>query len=189
MTDQRIQYGERLVGAGHPTLADTINRHALVEHNSDGTHKYGGKLFAYQHTPVSHTGNTTETVLASFTIPGGTMGPNGTLDYMAIFGFSGGANTKTIRARLGGIGGTVIWTYGIGSTVLSSGTRRTLSNRNSESSQIARGPGSVIEGSSTTANATFAVNTAVDQTLVFTGQLVNSADTVSLEDAFVMVFR
>lgn len=39
MADQRILYTERMVGAGHPTLADTLNRLSLVEHNTDGTHK------------------------------------------------------------------------------------------------------------------------------------------------------
>ncbi len=38
MADQRIQYTEELVGAGHPTKADTLNRLVLVEHNPDGTH-------------------------------------------------------------------------------------------------------------------------------------------------------
>lgn len=39
MTDQTIQYTEKMVGANHPALADTLNRLALVEHNNDGTHK------------------------------------------------------------------------------------------------------------------------------------------------------
>lgn len=38
--DQRIQYNERMVGANHPTLSDTLNRLTLVEHNSDGTHSF-----------------------------------------------------------------------------------------------------------------------------------------------------
>jgi hypothetical protein len=37
--DQRIQYNEYMVGANHPTKADTLNRLVLVEHNADGTHK------------------------------------------------------------------------------------------------------------------------------------------------------
>ncbi len=37
--DQRIQYTEEMVGAGHPTKSDTLNRLTLVEHNTDGTHK------------------------------------------------------------------------------------------------------------------------------------------------------
>ncbi|MBI2178106.1 MAG: hypothetical protein HYU38_07205 [Candidatus Tectomicrobia bacterium] len=39
MADQRAQYTEEAVGAGHPTKADVVNRLALVEHNTDGTHK------------------------------------------------------------------------------------------------------------------------------------------------------
>ena len=40
MADQRAQYTEEAIGAGHPTKSDTVNRLALVEHNSDGTHGY-----------------------------------------------------------------------------------------------------------------------------------------------------
>ncbi len=42
MADQRIQYTEEMVGAGHGTKADTLNRLGLVEHNNDGTHKGAG---------------------------------------------------------------------------------------------------------------------------------------------------
>ena len=38
MADQRIVYTEEMVGAGHPTKTDTLNRLALVEHATDGTH-------------------------------------------------------------------------------------------------------------------------------------------------------
>ncbi len=41
MADQRIQYTEEEVGAGHPTKADTLNRLGLVEHGNDGTHNTG----------------------------------------------------------------------------------------------------------------------------------------------------
>ena len=40
MSDQRIQYNEEMVGAGHPTKEDTLNRLALVETGSDGHGKY-----------------------------------------------------------------------------------------------------------------------------------------------------
>ncbi|MCB2227257.1 MAG: hypothetical protein KQH53_11320 [Desulfarculaceae bacterium] len=39
MADLRIAYDEEMVGAGHPTKEDTLNRLVLAEHNSDGTHK------------------------------------------------------------------------------------------------------------------------------------------------------
>jgi len=39
MADQRILYNEEMVGANHPTKADTLNRRGNVEHEQDGTHK------------------------------------------------------------------------------------------------------------------------------------------------------
>jgi len=38
MADQIIQHNEKMVGANHGTLDDTLNRLTLVEHNTDGTH-------------------------------------------------------------------------------------------------------------------------------------------------------
>lgn len=40
MADQRILASEYLIGANHPTLTDTLNRLTLIEHNTDGSHKY-----------------------------------------------------------------------------------------------------------------------------------------------------
>ena len=40
MANQRILATEGMVGYGHPTKADTLNRFGMVEHNEDGTHKY-----------------------------------------------------------------------------------------------------------------------------------------------------
>lgn len=39
MADERLQHTEQMVGAGHATKTDTLNRLTLIEHNSDGTHK------------------------------------------------------------------------------------------------------------------------------------------------------
>jgi len=40
MADQRILATENMIGASHPTLADTLNRLTLVSHENDGTHKF-----------------------------------------------------------------------------------------------------------------------------------------------------
>lgn len=50
MADLSIQYTEEMVGANHPSKADTLNRMALVEHNNTGVHK---DLFAIN---VKHKG-------------------------------------------------------------------------------------------------------------------------------------
>ena len=52
MADQSIQYTEEMVGAGHGTKADTLNRHSLIEHNTDGTH--GALTTAAPATPTAN---------------------------------------------------------------------------------------------------------------------------------------
>lgn len=52
MADQTLKYNEAIVGSGHPTMNDTANRLALVEHNTDGTHKGASVLTAIGATPV-----------------------------------------------------------------------------------------------------------------------------------------
>ena len=39
MADETIKYLERMTGAGHPTLPDTLNRLTLTEHTSGGSHR------------------------------------------------------------------------------------------------------------------------------------------------------
>lgn len=63
MADQRIQYTENMVGAGHPTLDDTLNRLTLVEHDTDGTHK--------DITVLSINGTVLAETTSGFTIEGG----------------------------------------------------------------------------------------------------------------------
>lgn len=49
MADLRIAYSELMVGANHPTKADTLNRLPLAEHNNDGTHKAPLGNFVAEH--------------------------------------------------------------------------------------------------------------------------------------------
>ena len=58
MTDQRAQYTEEAIGAGHPTKADTINRLALVGHNNDGSHKHWVDVVEYGATGDGTTDDT-----------------------------------------------------------------------------------------------------------------------------------
>lgn len=244
MTDTRIQYTEKMVGAGHPTLADTLNRLALVEHNNDGTHKYvyipvtekgaasgvaeldassliplgrlpavltgkdadsvdgfhgaslaksgansditslsglttplsraqGGSgyaqaiapVFASQNTAVSITGTAVATVLASFVIPGGTMGANGMLRISPLFVSDGVlANLKGYTVKFGGQNFTAA---SVAASPYVTGVS-TIRNRNSESIQVANrflGFTSQVN----TINFTGTVNTAADQTLELVG--------------------
>lgn len=40
MADQTIQHTEEMVGAGHATKSDTLNRALLIEHGNDGKHTF-----------------------------------------------------------------------------------------------------------------------------------------------------
>lgn len=130
---------------------------------------------------VSLTGTLTHTVLATVTIPAGAMGANGMLRIRSLWTHTNNANGKTLRYILGGIGGTVICGVGV-STSLTTVLERTVTNRNSASSQICEFSNNTNSYSTTTAAVvTMSVNTANAQDLVFTGTLASTGDTITLE--------
>jgi hypothetical protein len=133
---------------------------------------------------VSHTGNTDETVLATVTIPAGAIGPNGQLLIQALWAFTG-TNTKTPRIRLGGIGGSIFYAAAH-TTNLSCTSITRIGNRNAANSQVA-GVVSIASGVGASASGVFtaAVDTSAEVTLVFTGQLTNTGEAISIESYFV----
>jgi len=136
---------------------------------------------------ASHTGDTAETQLASLTLPGGAMGPNGVLRVTTLWSYSNSANSKTLRVRLGGLSGTAFQANAV--TTSNIGVmQRTIQNRNSQSSQIGFNIANAVSyttvGSGTSV-ATGAVDTSVDQSLVITGQLASAGETVTLESCLV----
>lgn len=135
---------------------------------------------------VSLTGSTSETVLKTVTIPANSLGPNGVLNVTFFVSYPNNANTKTLRIRLGGIGGTIVLADAP-TTTTSTRYNRTIQNRNSLTSQIAGTGGGGGYGSSGSAILTSAINTANAFDLVITGQLADGADTLILESALVEI--
>ncbi len=140
------------------------------------------RVLAASAAAVSHTGNTSETTLATITIPAGAMGPNGLVRVEATYSFTSNANNKTAIFRFGGTGGTQ-YLATIGTTQGHARFSRTISNRNSASSQVGAshnnaggwgvgGGGAVL---------TSAINTSAAVDLLIRGQLANAADTITLE--------
>lgn len=137
-------------------------------------------ILAQSGVPSALTGTTAETTLATITIPGGMMGPNGSLRIQFEFSNTNNANLKTYRMYYGGLSG-----YGFfGQTVTTSATGlvdRGFRNRNSVSVQISPGTGLFGPGVTGGAMITGAVNSNNDQQLIITGQLAVGTDTFTLE--------
>jgi Protein of unknown function (DUF2793) len=145
------------------------------------------RVLAASAVAASHTGNTTETALATIALPAGAMGPNGVLRVTGVITGTNSANNKTWRLRLGGSGGTEFASFGLttnGTGVL----HRLISNRNNAASQVSMALNSTNAfGNSTTAPATGAIDTANAQDIVISGQLANASETVTLESYMVEV--
>lgn len=146
----------------------------------------GWKVLAKSAAGVSHTGNTSETALATIAIPAGAMGPNGAIRVTILGNGTNSGNSKIIRVRFGGAGGTQY----LASTTTTSPVVRMqgeISNRNSQSSQVGNNylttggwhVGTVIETSS--------VDTSSAVDLVITGQLAAGGETVTVESFLVEV--
>jgi hypothetical protein len=142
------------------------------------------RVLAASAVPVSLTGSTSEVALATVTIPGGAMGPNGMLRITAHYSLTNSGNSKAVRWEFGA-GLLHAWpATGVGSLVM----QKLVHNRNAEDAQVTGVSGTAIFlGSSTSALITASVDTSVDQDLAFTGQLANSGETLTLESYVVEI--
>ena len=135
-------------------------------------------------TAGAYVGGTAEVILASLIIPGGSMGANGMIRAQSSWGCSNSANNKTARTRFDG----VLFGQQVQTTVASFGMMNGIKNRGNPAIQFQAGSGS---GSSSTAlgsnpsssaiNAQSTINTAVDTTLTFRGQLAVATDFLVLD--------
>lgn len=133
---------------------------------------------------VSHTGDTNETTLATATLPAGAMGVNGQVIIEATYAFTG-TNSKTPRVKFGG---TVVAGLAV-TTSLSGNFRTRIANRNAANSQVWMPPGlSTHFGITSVTVSTSAIDTASAVTILFTGQLTNTGETISLQSYQIRVF-
>lgn len=139
-------------------------------------------VFQQSSVAVTHTGDTSETTLATITLPGGAMGANGRVRITTIWSANNDASNKTLRVKFGGTN------YFAQNITTQQGWRHQneIGNRNSASSQI--GNQNNAFGSLSAAPTTSAVDTTSDVTILLTGQLADGADSVTLESYVVEVF-
>lgn len=142
-------------------------------------------VLAASNARVEHTGDTTKTTLATVTVPGGCMGPNGSVEIEHMHSATSSANSKTHTLEFNGASLALMSVSPTTSPVQLA--KHFVANRASVSSQVA-GPFAVAGGWGAGAAVQLtAINTANDVDLTFTGQLTNSGETIRLERYLVEV--
>jgi hypothetical protein len=147
-------------------------------------------VLASSGTAVSGAADTNENVLATITIPGGSMGANGQLWVYTLWSYTNSANTKTLRVRLGGAAGTQVLAIGQSASTHFADFR-IIQNVNAQNSQIFFDRGSIPHPGATSAgaNITAAIDTSATTTLVLSGQKASAGETLTLSSYSVMVVR
>jgi len=135
---------------------------------------------------TSLTGTTTETTLATIPIKGGVLGVNGKLRLYILGTVTNNANTKSFRLKYAS---TPLWqvahTTAVGVTA-----QILFLNKNSESSQVTSLYNSSGTGGGTASAVTpSSIDTSVDFSLTITGQLANSADSISVTAIFAEIMQ
>lgn len=132
---------------------------------------------------VSLTGTTTETTLATVTIPAGLLGSNGKIIVYPLWTMTNSAGQKNFKLKLGGQP-----CYQVGLTTSAhSASLLLVRNFNSVSAQKTSSGLSAGLGVTTATISNTTVNTAIAQDLTITGQLANGTDTMTLEGFFVEI--
>ena len=135
------------------------------------------KVLAVQNTEVVSPSNTNENTVYSFSVPGGTIGNNGSLRICTQFLCTNNANVKTLRIKFGGV--TVLSTPA--ANAAGAGQFLKIANRNSESSQIS---GIVVSGTTGTIT-TMAIDTSATQNIEVTVQKATAGDTLDLQSIII----
>lgn len=137
-------------------------------------------------TTTSLTGTTTETTLATIPIKGGVLGEKGKMRFYVLGTVTYNTNSKTLRIKHPS---RILWlmsytdVVGISSQIL-------FLNKNSESSQVTslmNSPG--LSSTPATENIPSTINTSADFSLTITGQLGNSADSISVTAIFAEIMQ
>lgn len=147
-------------------------------------------VIAQNNVPASVPAGTTEEVLATITIPGGAMGPNGWIALTTVWEAPSTVNNKLLRVRVGGISGSAFLGLAIAGASNAYINRVTyIRNQNSESSQQANYTFAAATSfaGSTLAPPTASVDTTADWDIVITGQRTVAGEVITLSSYQVIV--
>lgn len=129
---------------------------------------------------VTAPADTSENILATVTVPANALAANGIIKIDLSFALTNNANVKTIRARISGIGGTVVLSHNAAS-IDSADYAFKLTNANATNAQKSSSfVFSPTGASGVSMNATSAIDTTATTTIVITAQKASAGDAISL---------
>jgi len=173
--------------SSNPTSDNQAVRKAYVD-TSVGQVFSTGAITGSMNSQIS-----TETVMATSTIPGGTLGANDAITIRASFkNNDGDPNAWVVKVRWGGISGTQLCSLSIAGSGNDTGFCDIfMRNNNSTSSQVFLGSTN-NEGNSSSLFGTASINTANDVNIVFTGSTATAGSqgtTNTLQAAFIEIIK
>lgn len=178
------------VGVGTVYRASDVGPSPGITFVSDGTRWIpdGVQILARNASAsgMSVTGTLSETALVTVTVPAGVLGINGSLIVQVSFAYTNSANTKTMRIRFGGLAGTQ-YLSAAATTTATLSDQRWISNRGAANSQVGGQGGVAFYGTSTNTTVTSSVDTTADTTLLLTGTLANTGETIAVESYRVLL--
>lgn len=125
----------------------------------------------------SHTGDTNETVLATYTLPGNLMGIKSMIQIVSLWTHTTSANNKSLLVRFGS--GAFLAT--IKTSVLSSNLITNIYNQNNTSLQIGYTNNQGVYGTNTSGNYSSSVDTTSDVIMNIACVLADAGDIITLE--------
>jgi len=150
-----------------------------VDHVSIRRELSNGRMLALANPNVSHTGNLTETTLATINIPA-ILGANGILRIMPLWTANNSAGNKTLRIRFSGAAGTIFFERPLTTQLVEQDY--VMIRNQTAGTQIGHSPISIGIGNGNTGDlVTGAVDTTVATTVVITGQLALGTDSITLK--------
>ncbi len=150
------------------------------------SHAPFGRILRKSASPVKHTGETCEVVLATITLPANAMGKNGRIVVEGRVSYSNNSRAKIVKVKFGDV------TYLQGSLTSSKWWRFELKVRNKGGADVQEGSGfgllstGALVGVSNNANSS-RVDTGQKVDVTITGELENPVDTITLETYQVIV--
>jgi hypothetical protein len=124
---------------------------------------------------------TTETTLATFTLPPNTLGANGSVRITAVWTITNSANNKTVKVNFGS---TSIWNQVLTTTTTHRMVPTLISNRGATNSQVCF-PNSVVMSSTTSSIINMTEDTTNPVTITVTGQKALGTEVLALEQFLV----